>query len=105
MPLNTGSSSSSSGDDNNAEPSSDLETDSYLKLIESLAATAVPLPKAGHQKVAAKSSCSLFKFMKPLNNCTDTEIKQMKTKKHAEGVKFAAEIASRKTCMIASCVT
>ena len=76
MPLNTGSSSSSSGDDNNVEPSSDLETDSYLKLIESLAATAVHLAKAGHQKVEAKSSCLLFKFMKPHNDCADTEMKQ-----------------------------
>ena len=92
MPLNTGSTSSRSGDDNNVEPSSDLETNSDFKLIEPLAATVLPLANVGHQKVAAKARCSLFKFMKPLNDCTDAETKQMKNKK-ITGVKFAAEIA------------
>ena len=105
MPLNMGSSSSSSSDDKNVKPTSDLETDSDLEVIEFSAATTVPLAKVGHQKVAAKASCSLFKFMKALNDCTDAEIKQMKKAKDVTGVKSAAEIASRKTCMITSCVT
>ena len=65
-PLNTGSSSSSSSDDNDVEISSDLETSSGLAVIESSAVTAVPLAKVGYQKLAAKASCSLFKFMKPV---------------------------------------
>ena len=50
--------------------------------MESLAATALPLAKVGYQKVAAKARCSLFKFMKTLNDCTDAETKQMKIKNY-----------------------
>ena len=42
VPLHTGSSSSSSGDDNDAELSIDLETSIDLAVMESSAATAVP---------------------------------------------------------------
>ena len=48
--LNTGSSSSSSGDDNDVEISSDLETSSDIEVIESTAAAAVPLAKVGSQR-------------------------------------------------------
>ena len=60
MRLNTGSSSSSSGDDNDEEILLDLETSSDLEVIESSGAAALPLEKVGHQKLAAKASCSLF---------------------------------------------
>ena len=82
--LNTGSSSSSSGDENDEEISSDLETSSDLDLIEPSGAAAVPLAKVGHQKLAAKASCSLFKFMKPVKDCTDAEIKQIKKIKRCQ---------------------
>ena len=78
VPLDTGSTSISSGDDNDVEISSDLETSSDLEVIESSVAAAVPLVNVGHHKLAAKASCSLFKFMKPLKDCTDAEIQQMK---------------------------
>ena len=77
VPLNTGSSSSSSGDDNDVEISNDFETSSDLEVIESSAAAAVPLAKVGHQKLAAKVSCSLVKFMKPLKDCTDVKIQKI----------------------------
>ena len=48
--LNTGSSSSSSGDDNDVEVSSDLETSSNIEMIESTAAAAVPSAKVGSQR-------------------------------------------------------
>ena len=78
MPLNTGSSSSSSGEDNDVEISSDIETSSDLEVIASSAATAVPLAKVGYQKLAAKASCSLFKFMKLLDECTEAKNNQIK---------------------------
>ena len=78
VPLNTGSTSISSDDDNDMEISSDLDMSSDLEVIESSAAAAVPLAKVGHHKLAAKASCSLFKFMKPLKDCTDAEIQQIK---------------------------
>ena len=81
VPLNTGSSSSSSGEDNDVEISNDLETSSDLEVIESSAATALPLAKAGYQKLAAKASCSLSKFMKPLDECTESKIKQIKKRR------------------------
>ena len=48
--LNMGSSSSSSGDDNDVEILSDLETSSDKEVIESTAAAAVPLAKVGSQR-------------------------------------------------------
>ena len=54
----------------------------------------MPLAKVGHQKLAAKASCSLFKFMKPLKDCMDAGTKQIEKIKDAKGVKSAAEIAS-----------
>ena len=95
--LNTGSSSSSSGDDNDVEISGDLVTSSDLEVIESSGANAVPLAKVGYQKLAAKASCSLFKFMKPLNECTDAKIKQMEKMNDAKGVNFSSNV-----CMITS---
>ena len=79
VPLHTGSSSSSSGEDNDAELSIGLETSIDLAVMESSAATAVPSAKVGHQKLAAKVSCSLFKFMKPLKDCTGAGIPKKKT--------------------------
>ena len=106
--LNTGSSSSSSGDNNDEEISSDLENSSDFEVIESSGAAAVPLAKVGHQKLAAKASCSLFKFMKSLKDSTDAEIKQIKKIEDAKGVKSAAEIASSRKldlCILRRCVT
>ena len=40
--------------------------------------------------------------MKPLDECTEAEIKHTKKMKDAKGVKFAAENASSKVCMIPS---
>ena len=97
-----GSSSSSSGDDNDAELSIDSETDIALEVMESSAATVVPKAKVVHQKLAAKASFSLFKFMKSLNDCTDAEIDRMKQMKDAKSFKFAAENASNKVCITAS---
>ena len=58
------------------------------------------MTKVGYQKVAAKASCSLFKFMKPLNECTYAKIDGKM--KDAKGVNFAAENASSKICIITS---
>ena len=80
----------------------DLETSIDLAVMESSAVTAVPKAKVGHQKLATKASCSLFKFMKPLNHCTDAELERMKQMKDAKSVKFAAENASSKVFIVAS---
>ena len=70
MPLNMGSSSGSSGDDNNVEPSNDFKTDSDSEIIQPSAATDVPLAQVGHQQVAANASCSLLGHMTSLRNVT-----------------------------------
>ena len=40
--------------------------------------------------------------MKSLNDCTDAELEHMKQMKDAKSVKFAAENASGKVCIMAS---
>ena len=40
--------------------------------------------------------------MKSLNDCTDAELERMKQMKDAKSVKFAAENASSKVCIMAS---
>ena len=88
------------GNDNDVEFSINLETSSDLAVMESSVATAVPLGKVGHQKLAAKASYSLLNFMKPLKDCTDAELKHMIRLKGDISVKFAAENASSKVCMM-----
>ena len=56
VPLRTGSTSSSSGYNNEVEISSDLQ------VIESAAAAAVPSAKVGPQKLAAKASSSFMQL-------------------------------------------
>ena len=71
-------------------------------MMESAAAAAMPLAKVGHQKLAAKVKCALFKFVKPLNDCTDVELEHMKQFEDAKSIRFSAENASSKVCIIAS---
>ena len=52
--------------------------------------------------MAAKASCSLFKFVKTINDCTDAKLKHARQLKDPKSVKFAAENASSKVCMMAS---
>ena len=82
---------------------SSVETYSDLEVnkIESSAAATVPWSKVGHQKLAAKASCSMFKFMKPLKDCTGVEIKSKKEVKAANGVESVWENASSKVYLIA----
>ena len=56
------------GDDNDVELSIDLETSIDSAEKESSVETALPYAKVSHQKFAANASCSLFKFIEPLND-------------------------------------
>ena len=90
--LNTGSSSSSSGDDNDVEISSDLETSSDIEVIESTAAAAVPLAKVGSQRDLLPFQ--VHETPQGLHRSGDTTNNKMK---EAKGVKSAADISlSRK---------
>ena len=101
--LNTGSTSSSYGDDNDVEISSDLETYSDTEVIESTAAAAVPLAKVGSQR-------DLLPFQvheTPQGLHGRGGITNGK-KKDAKGVKSTAEIASSRklgVCILRRCVT
>ena len=62
VPLRTGTSLSSSGDDNDVESLCDLQTTSDSEMLESAAATAMPSAQVDHLKLAAttNSNCSNF---------------------------------------------
>ena len=62
VPLRTGTSSSSSGDDNDVQSLCDLQTTSDSEILESAAATTISSAQVDHLKLAAttNSNCSNF---------------------------------------------